>query len=282
METTNNKNAQSVSNETKQEINVENQVSNEGINVTDATTTKGVKTNCIQSEPSESPKKRLLTLIDRKTGFNFESSNECKEFYKNFAALKDANEGAFFAALATIKKQWEDANKTKLEKVENVTPVEFFERLQNDNEIKNLLNDVFCNSFNYKNIIKGNDVICYCSDPNKKDNKEEKKEENKEEKKEENKEEKKTNLNSENIKKLDLFGKEHTQTVYYKKLDCTRSNYIRAIRGYSFYLEGNKKLKNQLNKANAAFSDLRNILQTLKDNGASVEDVTRITNEIFN
>lgn len=269
METTNKKNAQSVSNETKQEINVENQVTNEGINVTDATTTKGVKTNCIQSEPSESPKKRLLTLIEKKTGLNFEGSTEYTEFYNTFAALKDANEGAFFAALASVKKQWEDTNKKEIERVENVAPVEFFEGLQNDNEIKNLLSDVFCNSFNYKNIIEGNNVICYCSDPNKNN-------------KEEDKEEKKTSLNNENITRLDLFGKEHAQTVYYKKLDCTRSNYLRAIRGYSFYLDGEKKLKNQLNKANAAFSDLRNILQTLKDNGAAVEDVTRITNEIFN
>lgn len=259
METTNKKNAQSVSNETKQAINVENQVTNEGINVTDATTTKGCKTNCSQSEPVESPKKRLLALIEKKTGLNFESSNECKEFYKTFAALKDANGGAFDAALSSIKKQWEDANKNKLEKVENIAPVEFFEGLQNDNEIKTLLDDVFYNSFDYKNIIEGDQVICYCS---------------------ESKNEGSTNTKT--IKKLDLFGKEQTQTVYYKKLDCTRSNYLRAIRGYSFYLDANKKLKNQLNKANAAFSDLRNILQTLKDNGASVDDVTRITNEIFN
>lgn len=259
METNNKKNAQSVSNETKQVINVENQVTNEGINVQDATTTKGVKTNCIQSEPSESPKKRLLTLIEKKTGLNFESSNECKEFYNTFAALKDANEGAFNAALASVKNQWEDANKNKLERVENVAPVEFFEGLQNDNEIKNLLNDVFCGSFDYKNIIESNNVICYCS---------------------ESKNEESTNAKT--IKKLDLFGKEQTQTVFYKKLDCTRSNYLRAIRGYSFYVDGEKRLKNQLNKANAAFSDLRNILQTLKNNGASVEDVTRITNEIFN
>lgn len=264
METTNNKNAQSVSNETKQAINVENQLTNEGINVTDATTTKGCKTNCSQSEPVESPKKRLLALIGKKTGFNFEASNECKEFYNTFAALKEANEGAFSAALASVKKQWEDANKNKLERVENVSPVEFFEGLQNDNEIRTLLNDVFCGSFDYKNIIKGNDVICYCSEP-KDDNKEEK-----------------TNINTANIKKLDLFNKEHAQTVFYKKLDCTRSNYLRALRGYSFYLDANKKLKNQLNKANAAFNDLRNILQTLKDNGAAVEDITRITNEIFN
>lgn len=259
METTNKKNAQSVSNETKQAINVENQVTNEGINVTDATTTKGVKTNCIQSEPSESPKKRLLALIEKKTGLNFEASNEYKEFYNTFAALKDANEGAFFAALASVKKQWEDTNKKEIERVENVAPVEFFEGLQNDNDIKNLLNDVFCGSFDYKNIIEGNNVICYCS---------------------ESKNEESTNAKT--IKKLDLFGKEQTQTVFYKKLDCTRSNYLRAIRGYSFYLDGEKKLKNQLNKANAAFSDLRNILQTLKNNGASVDDITRITNEIFN
>lgn len=264
METTNKKNAQGVSNEAKNEIKVNNEVTSEGINVTDATTTKGVKTNCIQSEPSESPKKRLLTLIDRKTGFNFESSNEYNEFYNTFAVLKKANEGAFNAALASVQKQWEDANIKELERVENVAPVEFFEGLQNDNEIKNLMNEVFCGSFDYKNIIEGNNVICYCSEP-KNDNKEEK-----------------TNLNNENIKRLDLFGREYSQTVYYKKLDCARSNYIRAIRGYSFYLEANKKLKNQLNKANAAFNDLRNILQTLKDNGAAVEDVTRITNEIFN
>ena len=259
METNNKKNAQSVSAETKQAINVENQVASEGINVQDAATTKSAKAKCIQSEPSESPKKRLLNLIDRKTGLNFEGSNEYTEFCKNFAALKEANEGAFDAALATIRKQWEDANKNKLERVENVAPVEFFEGLQNDNEIKSLLNDVFCNSFDYKNIIEGNNVVCYCS--------ESKDEESK---------------SAKTIKKHDLFGKEHTQTVFYKKLDCTRTNYLRAIRGYSFYLEGEKKLKNQLNKANSAFSDLRNILQTLKDNGASVEDITRITNEIFN
>lgn len=273
METTSKKNTQSVSEETKQAINVDNQVTNEGINVQDATTTKGVKTNCIQSEPSESPKKRLLSLIEKKTGLNFEASNEYKEFYNTFAVLKKANEGAFNAALASVRKQWEDANKKEIERVENVAPVEFFEGLLNDNEIKNLLNDVFCNSFDYKKIIKGDQVICYCSDPNKK---------NKDDNKDEDKEDKKTSLNNENIKRLDLFGKEHAQTVYYKKLSCTRSNYIRAIRGYSFYLEGEKKLKNQLNKANAAFSDLRNILQTLKDNGAAVDDVTRITNEIFN
>lgn len=261
METTNNKNTQSVSNETKQAINVENQVTNEGINVQDATTTKSAKAKCVQSEPSESPKKRLLALIDRKTGINFESSNEYKEFYNSFSALKKANEGAFFAALASVKKQWEDANKKEIERVENVAPVEFFEGLQNDNEIKNLLNDVFCNSFDYKNIIEGNNVICYCSEPKDNDNE---------------------SVNTITLKKLDLFGKEHAQTVYYKKLSCTRSNYLRAIRGYSYYLEGEKRLKNQLNKANAAFSDLRNILQTLKDNGAAVEDVTRITNEIFN
>ena len=275
METTNKKNAQSVSNETKQAINVENQVTNEGINVTDATTTKGIKRSNKTSDKKENKKKTLLELIDRKTSINFETSNEYKEFYNTFAVLKKANESAFYAALASVRKQWEDANKSELEKVENIAPVEFFEGLQNDNEIKTLLSDVFCNSFNYKNTIEGNDVICYCSDPNKKDNKEDK--EGKEDK-----EDKKTNLNSENIKKLDLFGKEHTQTVYYKKLDCTRSNYLRAIRGYSYFLEGEKRLKNQLNKANAAFSDLRNILQTLKDNGAAVEDVTRITNEIFN
>lgn len=275
METNNKKNAQSVSNETKQAINVENQVTNEGINVTDATTTKGIKRSNKTSDKKENKKKTLLELIDRKTSINFETSNEYNEFYNTFAVLKKANESAFYAALASVRKQWEDANKSELEKVENIAPVEFFEGLQNDNEIKTLLSDVFCNSFNYKNIIEGNDVICYCSDPNKKDNKEDK--EGKEDK-----EDKKTNLNSENIKKLDLFGKEHTQTVYYKKLDCTRSNYLRAIRGYSYFLEGEKRLKNQLNKANAAFSDLRNILQTLKDNGAAVEDVTRITNEIFN
>ena len=263
METTNNK-KQNVSNETKNEIKVNNQVINEGINVTDATTTKGCKTNCSQSEPVESPKKRLLTLIEKKTGLNFEASNECKEFYKTFEMLKVANESAFNAALTTIRKQWEDANKKEIEKVENVAPAEFFEGLLNDNEIRTLLNDVFCGSFDYKNIIKGNDVICYCSEP-KDDNKEEK-----------------TNINTANIKKLDLFNKEHAQTVFYKKLDCTRSNYLRALRGYSFYLDANKKLKNQLNKANAAFNDLRNILQTLKDNGAAVEDITRITNEIFN
>lgn len=263
METTNNKNAQSVSNETKQAINVENQLTNEGINVTDATTTKGCKTNCSQSEPVESPKKRLLTLIEKKTGLNFEASNECKEFYKTFEMLKVANESAFNAALTTIRKQWEDANKKEIEKVENVAPAEFFEGLLNDNEIRTLLNDVFCGSFDYKNIIKGNDVICYYSEP-KDDNKEEK-----------------TNINTANIKKLDLFNKEHAQTVFYKKLDCTRSNYLRALRGYSFYLDANKKLKNQLNKANAAFNDLRNILQTLKDNGAAVEDIRRITDEIF-
>lgn len=273
METTNKQNAQGVSNESKNEIKINNEVTNEGINVTDATTTKGCKTNCSQSEPSESPKKRLLTLIEKKTGLNFEGSTEYTEFYNNFAALKDANEGAFFAALASVKKQWEDANKKEIEKVENIALAEFFEGLQNDNEIKNLLNDVFCGAFDYKKIIKGDQVICYCSDPNKK---------NKDDNKDEDKEDKKTSLNNENIKRLDLFGKEHAQTVYYKKLSCTRSNYIRAIRGYSFYLEGEKKLKNQLNKANAAFSDLRNILQTLKDNGAAVEDIRRITNEIFN
>lgn len=259
MKTTNEKNAQSVSSETTQMINVANQVTNEGINVEDATTTKGCKTNCSQSEPVESPKKRLLNLIEKKTGLNFEGSTECKEFYKTFAILKDANEGAFFAALASVKKQWEDANKSELEKVENIAPVEFFEGLLNDNEIKNLLNDVFCNSFDYKNIIEGNNVICYCS---------------------ESKDEESTNAKT--IKKLDLFGKEHAQIVYYKKIDCTRTNYLRALRGYSYYIEGQKRLKNQLNKANAAFSDLRNILQTLKDNGAAIEDVTRITNEIFN
>lgn len=260
METTNNK-KQNVSNETKNEIKVNNQVINEGINVTDATTTKGCKTNCSQSEPVESPKKRLLALIEKKTGLNFEASNECKEFYNTFAALKEANEGAFDAALASVKKQWEDANKNKLKRVENVAPVEFFEGLQNDNEIRNLLNDVFCNSFDYKNIIEGGRVICHCSEPKDEDN---------------------GNVNIITLKKLDLFGNEHTQTVYYKKLDCTRSNYLRALRGYSFYMDANKKLKNQLNKANAAFNDLRNILQTLKDNGAAVEDITRITNEIFN
>lgn len=259
METTIKNNVQSVSNETKQVISVENQVSNEGISVEDASTTKSSKAKCVQSEPSESPKKRLLALIDRKTGINFESSNEYKEFYNSFSALKKANEGAFFAALASVKKQWEDANKKEIERVESVASVEFFEGLQNDNEIKNLLNDVFCNSFDYKNIIEGDQVVCYCS---------------------ESKDEESTNAKT--IKKLDLFGKDHAQTVYYKKLSCTRSNYLRAIRGYSYYLEGEKRLKNQLNKANAAFSDLRNILQTLKNNGAAVDDVTRITNEIFN
>lgn len=267
METTNNK-KQNVSNETKQAINVENQVINEGINVDDATTTKSSKTKCQTSDKKENNKKTLLTLIEKKTGLNFDASNECKEFYNTFAALKEANEGAFYAALATIRKQWEDANKNKLERVENVAPVEFFEGLLNDNEIRTLLNDVFCGSFDYKNIIEGNQVICYCSDPNKNN-------------KEEDKEEKKTNLNNENIKRLDLFGKEHAQTVYYKKLDCTRSNYLRALRGYSFYMDANKKLKNQLNKANSAFYDLRNILQTLRDNGAAVEDIRRITDEIF-
>lgn len=261
METTNKKNAQSVSNETKQAINVENQVTNEGINVQDATTTKGIKQSNKTSDKKENKKKTLLELIDRKTGFNFESSNEYNEFYKTFEMLKVANESAFDAALSSIKKQWEDANKKEIERVENVAPVEFFEGLQNDNEIKNLLNDVFCGSFDYKNIIEGNYIICYCSEPKDNDNE---------------------SINIITLKKLDLFGKEHAQTVYYKKLSCTRSNYLRAIRGYSYYLEGEKRLKNQLNKANAAFSDLRNILQTLKDNGAAVEDVTRITNEIFN
>ena len=151
METNNNK-KQNVSNETKNEIKINNEVTNEGINVTDATTTKGVKTNCIQSESVDSPKKRLLALIEKKTGLNFEASNECKEFYNTYAALKEAHEGAFYAALATINKQWEDANKNKIERVENVAPVEFFEGLQNDNEIKTLLDEVFCNSFDYKNI----------------------------------------------------------------------------------------------------------------------------------
>ena len=258
METTNNKNTQSVSNETKQAINVENQVTNEGVNVQDATTTKSAKAKCIHSEPSESPKKRLLNLIEKKTGLNFEGSTECKEFYKNFAALKDANEGAFFAALTSVKKQWEDANKSELEKVENIAPVEFFEGLQNDNEINNLLNDVFCGSFDYKNIIEGGRVICYCS---------------------ESKDEESTNAKT--IKKLDLFGKEHTQIVYYKKLNCARANYLRALRGYSYYIEGQKRLKNQLNKANAAFNDLRNIVHTLRDNGASVDDIIEKVKDSF-
>lgn len=260
METNNNK-KQNVSNETKNEIKINNEVTNEGINVEDATTTKSSKTKCQASDKKENNKKALLELIDKKTALNFESSNEYKEFYKTFEVLKKANEGAFFAALASVRKQWEDANIKELERVENVAPVDFFEGLQNDNEIKNLLNDVFCCSFDYKNIIEGNYIICYCSEPKDNDNE---------------------RINIITLKKLDLFGKEHAQTVYYKKLSCTRSNYLRAIRGYSFYLEGNKKLKNQLNKANAAFSDLRNILQALKDNGAAVEDVTRITNEIFN
>ncbi|KGF50325.1 hypothetical protein [Prevotella disiens] len=260
MKTTNEKNAQSVSSETTQMINVANQVTNEGINVEDATTTKGCKTNCSQSEPVESPKKRLLNLIEKKTGLNFESSNEYNEFYKTFAALKDANEGAFFAALTSVKKQWEDANKKEIERVENVAPVEFFEGLQNDNEIKNLLNDVFCGSFDYKNIIEGNYIICYCSEPKDNDNE---------------------SINIITLKKLDLFGKEHAQTVYYKKLSCTRSNYLRAIRGYSFYLEGEKRLKNQLNKANSAFNDLRNIVHTLRDNGASVDDIIEKVKDSF-
>lgn len=266
METTIKNNVQSVSNETRQAINVENQVSNEGINVTDATTTKGIKKSNKTSDKKENKKKTLLELIDRKTGFNFESSNEYNEFYKTFAALKAANESAFNAALASIKKQWEDDNKKEIERVESVAPVEFFEGLQNDNEIKNLLNDVFCGAFDYKNIIEGGQVICYCSDPNKKD---------------EDKDNKKTSLNNENIKRLDLFGREHAQIVYYKKLDCTRSNYLRAIRGYSFYLDGEKKLKNQLNKANAAFSDLRNIVHTLRDNGASVDDIIEKVKDSF-
>lgn len=262
METTNKKNAQSVSDETKKAINAENEVTNEGINVEDATTTKGNKMKGGQTfDKKENNKKTLLELIDRKTSLNFEASNEYNEFYKTFEVLKKANKGAFFAALASVKKQWEDANEKEIEKVENIAPVEFFEGLQNDNDIKNLLNDVFCGSFDYKNVIEGNYIICYCSEPKDSDNE---------------------SVNIITLKKLDLFGNEHTQTVYYKKLSCTRSNYLRAIRGYSYFLEGNKKLKNQLNKANAAFSDLRNILQTLKDNGASVEDVTRITNEIFN
>ncbi|WP_277264837.1 hypothetical protein [Prevotella corporis] len=43
METTIKNNVQSVSNETKQVISVENQVSNEGISVEDASTTKALK-----------------------------------------------------------------------------------------------------------------------------------------------------------------------------------------------------------------------------------------------
>lgn len=269
METTNKKNAQGVSNETKNEIKVNNQVISEGINVTDETTTKNSKIKCQASDKKENKKKALLALIENKTGLSFENSNEYKEFYNTFAVLKKANEGAFYAALASVQKQWEDANKKEIEKVENITSVDFFEELQKDNEIRTLLNDVFCGSFDYKNIVEGNNIICYCSDPNKKDNKDD------------NKDDKKTNLNSENIKKLDLFGKEHAQTVYYKRLSCTRSNYLRAIRGYSYYLEGQKKLKNQLNKANAAFSDLRNIVQTLRDHGAAVDDIINIVNDSF-
>ena len=182
METTNKQNAQGVSNETKNEIKVNNEVISEGINVTDATTAQSSKTQCQASDKKENKKKALLALIEKKTGFNFESSNECQEFYNTFAVLKKANEGAFNAALASVRKQWEDGNKKEIEKAENVALAEFFERLQNDNEIKTLLNDVFCGSFDYKNIIEGDQIICYCSEPNKKNTDDNKDEDNDEKK----------------------------------------------------------------------------------------------------
>ena len=49
METNNNK-KQNVSNETKNEIKINNEVTNEGINVEDATTTKSSKTKCQASD----------------------------------------------------------------------------------------------------------------------------------------------------------------------------------------------------------------------------------------
>lgn len=251
-----------ISENTKKEIENSNKLENEGLNVEDNSTTKSNKSNCDDSNIKEESKtKKLKKLLENRTGLFFEGSEKYKNFIASFGALKNVDASAFEGALKVVKKNWEDENKEKLEKIENTSAIQFFEQILKDSEIKGLIDNVFCNKFDYKNIVKDDYVICYLSDTIKNDN------------------ERKDNYTTITIN--DIYSHPHTGTVYYKKLDLNRTNYIKAVVSFSYYIKEFNKVKKAANKAGCLLNDLRVILQKLKEKDANKSLICDVVNDIF-
>lgn len=256
-----------ISENTKKEIENSNKLENEGLNVEDNSTTKSNKSNCDDSNIKEESKtKKLKKLLDNKTGLFFEGSEKYKNFMTSFGALKNVDSNAFEGALKAVKKSWEDENKEEIEKIENTPTVQFFEQILQDSEIKALIDNVFYNNFDYKKIVKDGYVICFLSDTIKNDN------ENKDN-------ERKDNYTTITIN--DIYSHPHTGTVYYKKLDLNRTNYIKAVVSFSYYVKEFNKVKKAANKAGNLLIDLRTILQKIKDKGANKSLIDNIINDVF-
>ena len=256
-----------ISENTKKEIENSNKLENEGLNVEDNSTTKSNKSNCDDSNIKEESKtKKLKKLLDNKTGLFFEGSEKYKNFMTSFGALKNVDSNAFEGALKAVRKSWEEENKEEIEKFEKIDAVDFFENILKDKEIKALIDNVFCNNFDYKKIVKDGYIICYLSDSCKNDN------ENKDN-------ERKDNYTTITIN--DIYSHPHTGTVYYKKLDSNRTNYIKAVIGFSYYIKEVNKVKKAANKAGNLLIDLRTILQKIKDKGANKSLIDNIINDVF-
>lgn len=262
-----------ISEKTQSDIKHAEEVSDEGINVLDESTTISKKSKLV-NEKVESKKAQLKNLLERKTSrINFYNSEEYKNFYNAFAALKDANETAFLGALSSIKKEFEKEYKNEIEKQESLTVSEF-ETVLNYSEVQNLLTDLFID-FDFSNLIEGKKLRCYVSDPFRRlDNKDNK----------DNKDDflKNKNLNTYTLKQTDAIGNLQEVTLYYKYLDFNRSNYIKTVLGYSFYLEGKKELKNKLNKIIKLFDNLKDNIKDLKQKGISKLKILDIINDIYN
>lgn len=262
-----------VSEKTQSDIKHAEEVSAEGINILDASTTVSTKSKLV-NEKEESKKAQLKNLLEKKTShINFYNSSEYKDFYNAFAALKNANATAYAGALNSIKKEFERTHKSEIEKQESLTVSEF-ETVLNYSEVQNLLTDLFID-FDFSNLIEGKKLRCYVSDPFRRlDNKDNK----------DNKDDflKNKNLNTYTLKQTDAIGNLQEVTLYYKYLDFNRSNYIKTVLGYSFYLEGKKELKNKLNKIIKLFDNLKDNIKDLKQKGISKLKILDIINDIYN
>lgn len=262
-----------VSEKTQSDIKHAEEVSAEGINILDASTTVSTKSKLV-NEKVESKKAQLKNLLEKKTShINFYNSEEYKNFYNAFAALKNANATAYAGALNSIKKEFEKEHKNEIEKQELLTVSEF-ETVLNYSDVQNLLTDLFID-FDFSNLIEGKKLRCYVSDPFRRlDNKDNK----------DNKDDflKNKNLNTYTLKQTDAIGNLQEVTLYYKYLAINRSNLIKTVLGYSFYIEGKKELKNKLNKIIKLFDNLKDNIKDLKQKGISKLKILDIINDIYN
>lgn len=262
-----------ISEKTQSEIKRAEEVDSEGINVLDASTTVSAKSKLV-NEKEESKKAQLKNLLEKKTSrINFYNSEEYKNFYNAFGALKDANAVAYEGALNSIKKEFEKAHKNEIEKQELLTVSEFGTVLSYS-EVKNLLTDLYI-TFNINDLVEKGRLRCYVTNPFKRtDNKDSK----------DNKDQllKIKGLNTYNLKQTDVTGNLLEVTLYYKYLDVNRTNLIKTVLGYSFYIEGQKELKSKLNKVAKLLDNLKNYIKELKQKDISKGKIIDIINNIYN